>query len=769
MPPVEQSKAAGELPEDFAARLRVSVPGYRLLRVLGRGGQATVYQAVDAATAQVVAIKVLHDGPFAAQAARARLRKEIFALKALDHPGIVRILGDGQTESGHDFLLMEFVDGCSLDEFWKSRAIAAGDAAPRELLSLFAAICSIVGYAHRSGVTHRDLSPSNIRIDSVGQPRILDFGLARTAFDSLLVPGAVTSSGQFLGKLFYASPEQVAGDPSKIDIRCDVYALGILLFQMLTGGQFPYEVSGSPAQILHNISHTPPRFPGGPGSGAAIPGRKIEPHLSAIIRKSLEKDPARRFQSAAEMGHAIEAHLAGHRVPFAAYRPGRRFNWRSAVAAALLTAIAVVAAFIIHRRMNPPLVPKSAAMAVNFLVPLSQSNRLFTTNSLGLKFIPIAAGNFMMGTPVSDQSPGSVNGPAPRKVTITKPFLMQVTHVTRGQFATFANATGYKTDDERLGGLVYNDTSGLPAGRDPTKSWRDPGFPQRDDHPVVAVTWNDAIAFAAWLSKKEGKNYSLPTEAEWEYAARAGTRTPYFWGTLAQFGKGYGNTIAPTWNDGFEYTSPVGTFKPNPWGLYDMTGNAWEWCSDFFTSAGSSEQADPTGAPPTMMRHYHPLRGGSFGSDYRAFRVDARFGYPADCAGEALGFRLVIDSRPFAVPAPPEQPPATPPTAVDADSSFRSPARINLLALVDTDRDSRHAGGWKFDGDAVVSTGPTQQLEFPYAPPEEYDFQMAFTPPQIILANLQFFFPPAAMKMTGMSVSTTTPAPGSKCPPTKKT
>src|SRR5580704_2773214 len=142
-----QALHVDEMPEEFAARLRVSVPGYRLLRVIGRGGQATVYQAVEISTGRPVAIKVLHDGPFATEAARTRLRKEIVTLKALDHPNIVRTLDEGHTKSGHDFLVMNFIEGEAFDAYAERLGSARDPAGRRNLLELFARICAVVGHA----------------------------------------------------------------------------------------------------------------------------------------------------------------------------------------------------------------------------------------------------------------------------------------------------------------------------------------------------------------------------------------------------------------------------------------------------------------------------------------------------------------------------------------------------------------------------------------------------------------------------------------------
>ena len=138
-------------------------------------------------------------------------------------------------------------------------------------------------------------------------------------------------------------------------------------------------------------------------------------------------------------------------------------------------------------------------------------------------------------------------------------------------------------------------------------SWRDPGFEQTGDHPVVNVSWNDTGAFAQWLSRKESRHYRLPSEAEWDYACRAGTQTAYPWGNRPDAGGGFANAAdrtfkcrfpavpAFTWDDGFVYTAPVGSFKPNSWGLYDMIGNALEWSSDYYDAYPAGEEVDPKG------------------------------------------------------------------------------------------------------------------------------------------------------------------------------
>jgi sulfatase modifying factor 1 len=269
-------------------------------------------------------------------------------------------------------------------------------------------------------------------------------------------------------------------------------------------------------------------------------------------------------------------------------------------------------------------------------------------NSLGMKMALVPAGTFLMG---SDESPKSLAKAYPQidperfrllgdeapvhKVRITRSFFLGQHEVTVGQFRRFLDASGYVPESERdgTGGYGFNanydpaTTSRGDAfeGRDPKYSWRNTGFPQSDEHPVVNVTWNDALAMSTWLSKQEGKRYRLPTEAEWEYACRAGTRSRYYSGDDPHSLLGTANTFDadtatnwPKWqkfglqdHDGFAFTAPVGSFAPNAMGLYDMVGNVWEWVADWHDENyyAHSPIDDPHGPAEGSVR---VRRGGSW-------------------------------------------------------------------------------------------------------------------------------------------------------------
>jgi formylglycine-generating enzyme required for sulfatase activity len=229
----------------------------------------------------------------------------------------------------------------------------------------------------------------------------------------------------------------------------------------------------------------------------------------------------------------------------------------------------------------------------------------------------------------------------PRRVRLTRPFALGVTEVTIGQFRRFVREAGYRTDAERDGKGGEGRIEGRWQRR-PEFHWNRIGYRQRDDEPVVNVTWRDADAFCRWLSRKEGRTYRLPTEAEWEYACRAGTTTRFYWGDDAARMDEY------AWHGGNSNNGPhpVSRRKPNAWGLYDMSGGVYEYCRDFYASDAyrTSGNVDPRG-PATGTSHV--VRSGSWGTlgihCRSAFRGD---GESLDHRNQRDGFRVACESSP---------------------------------------------------------------------------------------------------------------------------
>ena len=320
--PTPPTFAADPAAETSRRRLP-NITGYRVENEIGGGGQASVYRAIQLSTGQKVAVKILHSRELASDSDRARFDREARVLAALNHPNIVSIVDRGETAEGMLFLVMAYIDGIALDKFLFKNRPNTVPLPPQDRLRLFMQIADAVNVAHLRGVAHRDLKPSNILVDERGEPHLLDFGLARIGIDrggDSISPLSIT--GNFLGSLPWASPEQAEGKPDKIDIRTDVYSLGVILYQMLTGGQFPYVVVGNMRDVLDNILNAEPTPPSTllAASEAKAEQKKrrwlkaipaVNPVIEAIVLKSLAKKPLERYQSAGELARDIGNYLSG--------------------------------------------------------------------------------------------------------------------------------------------------------------------------------------------------------------------------------------------------------------------------------------------------------------------------------------------------------------------------------------------------------------------------------------------------------------------------
>ncbi len=353
-----------DLPPGFFA-------GFDVLREVHRGGQGVVFEAVERDTGDRVAIKLLHGGAATSRSARTRFEREVSVLEQLEHPGIVKVRGSGATADGSFYYIMDYIAGESLDvvlrrlrpgerqpdpdaetitspdtaaaaqtrtatrtatrtsvssrssarsiagrigpsrgSHARTKALTASDPELRRLLELFAQICDAVSAAHMRGVIHRDLKPANIRLETTGAPILVDFGLVKLDDSASAISpehSVMTETGQFVGSMPWASPEQAAGEHASVDVRSDVYSLGVILYQMITGGRFPYRVVGSVREVLDAILYDEPTRP-------SDWGRRIGDELETITLKALSKPRERRYQSAGEFARDIRRYLAGEPI-----------------------------------------------------------------------------------------------------------------------------------------------------------------------------------------------------------------------------------------------------------------------------------------------------------------------------------------------------------------------------------------------------------------------------------------------------------------------
>lgn len=520
--PIAAESSADDLWED-TINAKPRIPGYYILDNVSRGGQATIFRATQESTGRTVAVKVVAGGPFISSRHKKRFEREAKILATLDHPNIVSIIDRGRTADGSFYFVMPYVDGVALDEYWKNK-ITSGPDGTRCLVKLFSKIALALEVAHARGIVHRDVKPSNVCVDMRGEPHILDFGLARVSGEwTGMSAESITASGQIIGSLPWASPEQAAGLVAQMGIPSDIYSLGVVLFQSLTN-EFPHSIECPIDQLLHRIRTAEPLPPSERKNARA----GMDRILDGIVLHCLEKSPERRYQSARQLASDLEAWLSGRPVLARRRRP---LGQRVLLPLALVVILSCAA-------LIPILVGLKTAAPQSFELP-------YKTNSLGMRLVLIPRGSFIFGSPDAE----SERDPSERQqvVFVEHPFFIASTDVTQAQYEKIMHS--------------------IPAN----VRRRGPDF------PVQCISEVDAIQFCHRLSEVEHQHYRLPTATEWEYACRANS--------LGPFGGAY-DPMQIGWfreNSGGQI-QPVGRKAPNAWGLFDMHGDVGQWCSDILSA-----------------------------------------------------------------------------------------------------------------------------------------------------------------------------------------
>jgi serine/threonine protein kinase/formylglycine-generating enzyme required for sulfatase activity len=623
---------------------------YEVLEVLGRGAFGVVFKALDETLQRLVAIKVLPPELAAGATARRRFLREARAAAAVRHEHVIDI--HAIHEQPVPYLVMEYVEGRTLQD----KLDAGGPLRPGDVLRIGYQVANGLAAAHRRGLIHRDIKPANILLeDEAERVKITDFGLAR-AFDDT----SLTQSGMVAGTPAYMAPEQAVGE--RLDQRTDLFSLGSVLYAMCTGrAAF---TGDSNLSVLKHVMEDAPR-----------PVRELNPAIPAwlaeVIARLHAKDRAKRYQSAQELADVLARHLAQTPLPgdtapslsaveAVEYRAkNQQGSGRSrrllAAGGAAVVVVAVIAAIVYLNRdrdhappdravpgvlatsgsdSGPPPVkgPPPRAIAP-FGAKAAEAHQEAWANYLGL---PVQITN-ALGMKFRIIPPGQFVTSAERRVTLSKPFALGIHEVTVAQFRAFVDATGYRTDAEASGQGGVVSINGKDEQK-PEFIWRHPTVAHGDDFPVAQVSWNDAVAFCKWLSGKEGKTYRLPTEAEWEWACRAGTTTKYSFGDDARELGEY------AWfRDNADGKShPVGGKRPNAWGLFDMHGNVAEYCTDRYGELPAVDETDPKGPGRGDLR---VLRSHAFHDGAGAVTSHSRAATTEGISLWIFGFRVAVELR----------------------------------------------------------------------------------------------------------------------------
>jgi formylglycine-generating enzyme required for sulfatase activity len=607
-----------------------------------------VWRARDTELDRIVAIKIPDLSRLTSADQRARFQREARASARLSHPNVVQLFDVDRVEDT-PLLVMEYVEGTDL-----GRLVAqAGPLPVRQACEYVRQAALGLQHAHERGLVHRDVKPSNLmlaRSASGGEEswvvKVLDLGLARWRRPED-AEASLTEHGCMMGTADFMAPEQ-ARNASQVDARADIYGLGSSLYYLLTG-RVPFPGGTALGKIARRVSDEPP------------PVEQLQPAVSAtlaaVVRKMMARRLEDRYQTAAAVVVALSTVLGSAEVPASPPTPAglqepsdgavtvlkppprrRPRRWRMAflvlvglVALVGLAGFAALALLLLSahggnsNRGDSKKTPPPQAVAPFDAVQAKAHQEAWAThlgvdvemtNSIGMKLRLIPPGQFLMGTP-PELLIRDVNE-WPHDVTITQPFYIGRCEVTQGEF--------FKV-------MGYN----------PSHFTRDQGG--GDTHPVERVSYLKVVEFCQRLSdlaaeKEAGRAYGPPTEAQWEYACRAGTQTTYFFGeTSAQL-----TDYAWFQDNASGTTHPVGQKTPNAWGLCDTYGNVAEWCKDWYDPnyyRSDAAGTDPCCDDPTTKRRV--LRGGAWGEtgNARRCRSAVRLRHEPDTVVDYQGLRVV--------------------------------------------------------------------------------------------------------------------------------
>lgn len=548
---------------------------YIIDSLLGRGGMSSVYKAIDPNLQRTVAVKIIHPHLSEHPEFVKRFEQEAAAVARLRHSNIMQV-HDFNHEGSVYYIVFEYIPGKPLDKRLKEVKEAGLRLPLEETIQIMAPLCEAVAYAHERNMVHRDLKPSNIIINLLGDPILLDFGIAK-----IVGGGHVhTATGATIGTAAYMAPEQVVGD--EIDHRADIYSLGVMLYEMACGRP-PYEGKSALTVMMKHVNEPLPDI--------RLFNSNLPDVFEAILQKALAKDPKARFGSALEMATALRevgrqiGNIGSETMRFTTLPPPSG-EQSSETADPIPTASTAVqpATTLAEPAANTAVVPETPASqgarrwlrwalpALGLLLLIAAAviflPKLFAPelpSSAGMVQIP--GGSYIIGADLS----GSQYA-APLEITL-EPYWLDRFEVNNSQYAQFLAETEAEAPTNWVNGSP-------PAGK--------------ENYPVRGLTWSDANNYCNWQNKR------LPAEAEWEVAARGGQGFLFPWGD---------EQTAVSLPD--DDTYPSGSIPPNrsSFGLFDMAGNVWEWVDDPYAPVPDGQEVARGGAFDFLKDMAYRLQG----------------------------------------------------------------------------------------------------------------------------------------------------------------
>ncbi len=612
---------------------------YVVESIIGEGGMGIVYQCLDRVGGVKVAVKCLPPEVSRNADEMEDIRDNYRLVADLHHPNIAgaRTLEKDEA-TGDYYLVMDLAPGMSLKRWMKRNP----QATTKARLSILRQVAAALDYAHSEKVIHRDVKPENVMVSDDGRVKVLDFGLAAQIRSSQSRTSAAVTSRS--GTWGYMSPEQWKGKPQRES--ADVYSFGVLAYWMFAG-VLPFDGDDPAVLGVAVLTMT------------ADPVAGLPAHMNAALAKALEKEPDKRFASCGAVVDALE----GGTSPVSGEESGgSRGSMMGKIAAgvALLTVAAVGGWWWTTAReetkvptiVQPPVSPVPPVRDPASDVPPVPSEDTGSTPNSPSKIEGVAEGRGSMTT--QQNLPVAQKHGDTKTLTLPGGATMEMIYVGSGEFMMGSpTSEDGRYDDETQHQVTLTKGFWLGKYEVTQEQWQsvmgeNPSYFKGARNPVENVSWEDCQKFIEKVNARLNCGARLPTEAEWEYACRAGTTTAYFWGNALNGDKANCDGNYPCGNTQkgrfLQRTTQVGSYDANPWGFYDMHGNVYEWCYDWYDKDyyKNSPTDDPQGPSSGGNR---VLRGGCWYGDARNCRSARRFwGRPGDCS-DYYGFRLCCSAE----------------------------------------------------------------------------------------------------------------------------